>query len=292
MSPARMRAIPGSGLLMKIAVSSRFQGRGKPLAWQGHSTLPAIEPLDFVAARPRPASASFGLLHFWIPVGLLLLATLGLMVLHGDLRLTDQIYAWEGQRWAFKNSYIAQHLIHESGRRVIVAAWLGVLAMWGASHFREGLAGWRRPLAYLLLSVALSTLAVAWVKAWSNMDCPWDLAQYGGSKPYVDLFSLRPLGLERGRCFPAGHASAGYAWMSLYFFFLLARPRWSALGLAVGVGLGLLFGIDQQLRGAHFASHDVWAAGICWMVSLGLYLLFRGRRVIDTEPRAVDGEAA
>lgn len=261
---------------MKIAVSSRFQGRDRPLAWQGHSTLPALKPPDFVASRPRP-TASFGLLHFWIPSALLVLATLGLMVLHGDLRLTDQIYAWEGHRWAIKNSYIAQRLLHETGRQVIVAAWLVVLTLWGASHFREGLARWRRPLAYLLLSVALSTLAVAWVKAWSNMDCPWDLTQYGGSKPYVDLFSLRPLGLERGRCFPAGHASAGYAWMSLYFFFLLARPRWSAFGLAIGIGLGLLFGIDQQLRGAHFPSHDVWAAGICWMVSLGLYFLFRGR---------------
>jgi membrane-associated PAP2 superfamily phosphatase len=50
--------------------------------------------------------------------------------------------------------------------------------------------------------------------------------------------------------------------------------KWRLLGLAVGGGLGLLFGISQQLRGAHFLSHDVWTAGICWATALLTYLLF------------------
>jgi membrane-associated PAP2 superfamily phosphatase len=31
-----------------------------------------------------------------------------------------------------------------------------------------------------------------------------------------------------------------------------------------------VFGIDQQLRGAHFLSHDLFTAMICWAVALGL----------------------
>ena len=96
------------------------------------------------------------------------------------------------------------------------------------------------------------------------MDCPWDLLRYGGQRPYVELLHLRPIGLTRGACFPAGHASAGYAWMALYFFFLMARPQWRWWGLAAGAGAGLLFGLSQQLRGAHFLSHDLWTAMICW----------------------------
>ena len=83
--------------------------------------------------------------------------------------------------------------------------------------------------------------------------------------------------MPRAACFPAGHASAGYAWMALYFFFLATRPQWRWLGLAVGIVLGLLFGVVQQLRGAHFLSHDLWTAVICWSCALGGYLLYGGR---------------
>ena len=33
----------------------------------------------------------------------------------------------------------------------------------------------------------------------------------------------------------------------------------------------MLFGFSQQLRGAHFLSHDVWSAAICWLTALGVY---------------------
>jgi membrane-associated PAP2 superfamily phosphatase len=42
--------------------------------------------------------------------------------------------------------------------------------------------------------------------------------------------------------------------------------------LSVGLGLGLLFGFAQQLRGAHFLSHDLWTLGIAWSAALTLYL--------------------
>ena len=74
-------------------------------------------------------------------------------------------------------------------------------------------------------------------------------------------------------CFPAGHASAGYAWVALYFFFLATRPAWRWRGLAIGLATGAVFGISQQLRGAHFLSHDIFAMIICWGVALGSYYM-------------------
>lgn len=35
--------------------------------------------------------------------------------------------------------------------------------------------------------------------------------------------------------------------------------------LALPLTLGLVFGIGQQLRGAHFLSHDLWTAWLCWL---------------------------
>jgi len=109
---------------------------------------------------------------------------------------------------------------------------------------------------------------VSLLKASSDLDCPWDLARYGGARAYHGL--LYAYAGPSAHCFPAGHASAGYAWLALFFFFAATRPAWRWRGLAAGAGLGLVFGIDQQLRGAHFLSHDLFTAMICWAVALGL----------------------
>ena len=213
----------------------------------------------------------FGITHLWLPLIAFLALAVPLMGWQGDEWIADRVYASEGHRWTLVFNFVTEHLIHKLGRDISAAAWLCVLLAWIASRTRPRLSHWRQPLAYLALSTLLATALVAWVKSWSNMDCPWDLVRYGGERAYVGLFDLRPIGLSRGSCFPAGHASAGYAWVALYFFFLATRPRWRWLGLATGIGSGLLFGFSQQLRGAHFLSHDVWSAAICWLTALGVY---------------------
>lgn len=59
------------------------------------------------------------------------------------------------------------------------------------------------------------------------------------------------------------------------FFILLAssksHQRWLALGTVLVSGL--LFGVVQQLRGAHFISHDLWTLVICWFVAAFYYPL-------------------
>jgi membrane-associated PAP2 superfamily phosphatase len=66
-----------------------------------------------------------------------------------------------------------------------------------------------------------------------------------------------------GHCFPAGHASAGFAWLVGYF----AWPQGSAVARRWLIGAliaGLTLGVAQQLRGAHFMSHTLWTSWICW----------------------------
>lgn len=215
----------------------------------------------------------FLLCHAWLPLAAFGMASAVLMLARGDLAIADYWYALQGHRWALKSAFVTQTLIHLTGRNLSTLAELGICVAWLTTYWRSGARQWRRPLGYLALSMLLSTALVAWVKSWSNMDCPWDLLRYGGDRPYIGLLALRPIGMPRAVCFPAGHASAGYAWLGLYFFFLATRPRLRWLGLAIGLSAGLTFGIGQQLRGAHFASHDLWTATICWMTALGLYRL-------------------
>src|SRR5690606_20864867 len=76
-----------------------------------------------------------------------------------------------------------------------------------------------------------------------------------------------------GACFPAGHASAAYAWFGFYYFAREYMPRWKWWALTAVCALGAVFGAGQQLRGAHFLSHDIWTLGLCWFIATGLYLL-------------------
>ena len=226
-------------------------------------------------AVPADRPSNFLLTHGWLPLAVFATLAGALYFLGGDAWWADRLYALEGHRWAFRSAFVTEQLIHKAGRDASVVAWICVVAAWIVARTRPQLAHLRKPLAYLAWSVLLATTLVAWFKSWSNMDCPWDLLRYGGQRPYVELLHLRPIGLSRGACFPAGHASAGYAWMALYFFFLMAHPRWRWWGLAAGAGAGLLFGSSQQLRGAHFLSHDLWSAMICWATALALHLAVR-----------------
>ncbi|MDR0182378.1 phosphatase PAP2 family protein [Lysobacter arvi] len=221
----------------------------------------------------------FAITHVLLPLSGFALLLVAMRCYNLDQWLADRFYAMEGGRWALRDAFVTQTLVHRFGRYAGIALWLGALVAWLVAKRRVDGAPWRAPLAYLLVSVAVSVVCVAWVKSWSNMDCPWDLTRYGGLRPFVGLWDVRPLGLQRGACFPAGHAGGGYAWLSLYFFLGTVRPRWRWAGLAAGAGLGLVFGIAQQLRGAHFASHDIASAAICWIVAFATWRVFRSRLV-------------
>ncbi len=242
------------------------------------------------SARGRPASctrsgsARFVLTHAWIPLTLFAVLAVVSMVLRGDQWLADRLYAWQGHRWALRHAFVTEQLIHRLGRDVSTGLAGGAARPGSSRASRPGWRALRRPLAYLLVATALSTALVAWVKSWSNMDCPWDLVRYGGAPPYVGLFAMRPLGLARGACFPAGHASAGYAWLALYFFFLVGAAALALAGPGRRWRAGPAVRLSQQLRGAHFLSHDLWTAGDLLGDRAGLYLRVPSRRASRTAP--------
>ncbi|MBN5048948.1 phosphatase PAP2 family protein [Stenotrophomonas sp. 2MCAF14_2] len=215
--------------------------------------------------------------HVTIPVIVLIVGSCLLLGLHGDQVVAAWIYGWEGHQWALKDSWLTEQLVHKGGRNLSIGAGLAALLATIASEWVPRLAAWRRPMFRLFVSVALSTIIVSLVKKVSGMDCPWDLTTFGGPNEPFGFFDARPAGYRASGCFPAGHASAGYSWLALYFLALEAKPRLRFVGLGVGVGLGMIFGISQQLRGAHFLSHDLWTAAICWFVALGLYLIWPAR---------------
>lgn len=257
------------------------------------STL-ATHPLDAIAASIQGSAAHAEASHadsnqhslptFWwrhIRVPLVLFAILApyFAFTHADLRIAHAIFfnAARGE-WVGNGDWWTNQFIHQGGtwfvRSLVVAAF--IVAVWGT--FDRRVREWRRPALYFAASVILAVGSVGALKTVTNKDCPRDLTEFGGARVYVPLFAHRPPELRDARCFPAAHASAGYALLALYFMFLGRNRRWAHMGLATGVLTGLIFGISQQSRGAHFISHDVWSAFIVWTVALSTYVVvFRAR---------------
>jgi membrane-associated PAP2 superfamily phosphatase len=129
----------------------------------------------------------------------------------------------------------------------------------------------------LWLSIVAAILAVSLVKGFSHTSC---LQVFGGKLPLVSHwdFGLRDGG--GGHCFPAGHASTGFAFMAGGFWLLPHQRSWARLWWTLTGLSGLVLGLVQQVRGAHFTSHTLWTAWICWSVGLlcfSLYLRFSSR---------------
>jgi membrane-associated PAP2 superfamily phosphatase len=198
----------------------------------------------------------FMLWHAWIPFAAFAALAILLSTTDLDLRIADHFfYDFEAARWVGKDTWWARNVLHTGGRNVMRAAGIfGLLAL-GASYVAPLARRWpalvrqRRPLGFFVACVAIVPLIVGSLKQVTNVDCPWDLAHYGGERPFVHIFEDRPDDLPRAACFPGAHSSSGFALLGLYFLGL-ARSRRHARHARVRVQRGVSQAAGAQ--GARF----------------------------------------
>lgn len=204
-----------------------------------------------------------------LAVGTGLLALLAWDASGGDLWLARLVADEQG--FPARDHWLLTRVLHD-GARVLAGVMLATLAiglLWPFGPLRALSRGRR---AWLLAAVAGGLLLPASLKRLSATSCPWDLQAFGGTFDWVSHWQWSRVDQGPGHCFPAGHASAGFAWVAGYF----AWPRGSVMArrwLAGALAVGLLLGLAQQLRGAHFMSHTLWTGLICWTWAWGLSLL-------------------
>jgi membrane-associated PAP2 superfamily phosphatase len=190
-----------------------------------------------------------------------------------DQRVADLFFDARAQRWIWGGSFWSNELVHSGGRDLVAGVCIAALAVLFAGAITPPLRRARRAASFVVLSVGLATGLVALLKMATNVDCPRDLARYGGDLPYVRLFEDKPDEVPAGACFPGGHSSGGFALWCLYFVrrdYDPPRAPWRLGGLAAGLAIGSVFAVGQRARGAHFPSHDLWSAAIAWFVTSSL----------------------
>ena len=137
------------------------------------------------------------------------------------------------------------------------------------TYVHKNMKGWALSLANL----ALVPLVAVVGKDLSNMRCPYELVDYSGQLNHFRLFDFNRYFIDGhfiwdthqwGHCFPAGHASGGYALLGLMAFSAHQGRRY-LIGM-FALFYGSVMAIYQMLRGAHFLSHTLTTVALSYLI--------------------------
>jgi len=199
-----------------------------------------------------------------------------------DLWVQDHFYDFQAHTWLVDDDSPIPKFLFYTGSKALI--WIfGILLIAAASFHGTFLSKFphlifpRRDLWIVIATLATAPALVAFGKATTNTFTPAQIRRYGGEQPYVKVIERYPQDdkpAKRGRGFPAGHASGGFALLSLAG--LAATRRGRAFAIAIGLAVGSAMAIYQMLKGAHYLSHTLVTAGVCWIVFLVWRRIVRG----------------
>ncbi len=175
--------------------------------------------------------------------------------------------AWGGaDGFPWRDHWLTARVLHDGGRWLAGAVLAGLAVNVWRPLFGNTLP--RPERAYWLLVTLATLLLVPALKSASLTSCPYELAEFGGRAAHVSHWRFGVGDGGPGRCFPSGHATSAVTFF-FGWFALRERHRAAAWGwLAAVCVLGALYGWAQMARGAHYPSHTLWSAWLCWTLAL------------------------
>jgi len=224
-----------------------------------------------IAAPHRATRAWFGRGDGPVRAGALrfdlTIALVGLVVLlawdFGGLDLAVSRHYGTHGGFPLRDAWWTRAMLHDGGRAL---GWCLMAFMVGGALWRNRNPALRRQHWTWIAVTLICLLLIPSIKQISASSCPWDLAEFGGVAAYVPHWRLGVRDGGPGHCFPSGHAVAAFAFLTLYFDWRTLRPRLARAALALVCVLGTLYGWAQLARGAHYVSHTLWSAWLCWLV--------------------------
>lgn len=194
-----------------------------------------------------------------------------------DQWVADAIYTFEGgvgKGFPLRHNFWLETIVHDGGRMLVKRLWFLNLLLLIFSFFVKSLRRHRWAFIYIAVATLITTGVISALKHLTTLPCPQSLLKYGGHNRWVTIWQMFSSKLPAGNCFPAGHASGGYAWLCLAFVFPYLSKSFYWM-LLPGTFLGLTFGIAQQFRGAHFLSHDLLTIALSWLSSAIIFYCAR-----------------
>lgn len=176
----------------------------------------------------------------------------------------DWLITWDSGLW---------HILFYKGPKALLFGWLAFLLWCIALPARSPAWMGRHRALYLLAALVSVVLVCTQLRAFTGQTVPQALKPWNpDGLEHVLLFQTKPADYPSD-AFPAGHASGGFALLSLVWAWTGAGAL--RLGLALGLGVGGFMGIYQIARGEHFLSHTLATGLIAWLICAALARFMR-----------------
>uniref|UniRef100_UPI004047B032 phosphatase PAP2 family protein n=1 Tax=Aliarcobacter sp. TaxID=2321116 RepID=UPI004047B032 len=202
---------------------------------------------------------------------LLLIAVIALFQFSDlDVFVQNFFYNFETKLWLIdKNEPILRFFLYEGMKRFLILIAVGILFSLIFLRKKKLIQEYKKGLIIVLLSAIFVPLFIGSLKAISNTPCPCNIVNFNGDYPAVKVFDSYPkdfVQTSKVKCWPAGHASGGFALMALFFLFKSPTNQKRALISALVIGWSM--GTYKMLLGDHFLSHTIITMIMSWLIIL------------------------
>ena len=139
-----------------------------------------------------------------------------------DIFIQSFFYDFESKNWLInKDEPILKFFLYDGLKKAIII--FNVLILIALLFFRKKqiVQEYKKGLLIVLLSAIFIPSIIGSLKAITNTPCPCNIVKFGGTyleKKVFDSFPSDFVQTSKAKCWPAGHASGGFALMSLFFF--------------------------------------------------------------------------
>ena len=190
-----------------------------------------------------------------------------------DIIVQNYFFNFDTSSWIWDNKEpISKFLFYDGIKKTLILFVFLILCSLIFFRNKEIIKTYKKGLVIVLLSAIIIPVTIGALKATTNMPCPKNIEYFGGSYPDVKLFDSYHIAFVQNKkikCWPAGHASGGFALLSLFFLFKKRIHQIYALSFALTVGWSM--GTYKMLIGDHFLSHTIITMLIAWLLILIIY---------------------
>mgnify|MGYP000529464363 FL=1 len=187
-----------------------------------------------------------------------------------DIFVQSFFYDFDKKSWLIdKNEPILKFFFYDGIKNLLLL--FGVAILLSLIFFRKNslVQEYKKGLIIVLLSAIFVPVIIGSLKAITNTPCPCNIVYFNGTYPEKKVFDSYPKDFvqkSKVKCWPAGHASGGFALMALFFLFKTPKNQKRALVAALIIAWSM--GTYKMLLGDHFISHTVITMLMAWLIIL------------------------
>lgn len=187
-----------------------------------------------------------------------------------DIFVQNFFYNFETKNWIIdKNEPILKFFFYDGIKNLLILFAVAILFSLIFLRKRKFVQEYKKGLIIVLLAAIFVPSIIGSLKAISNTPCPCNIIHFNGTYPEIKALDSYPkdfVQTSKAKCWPAGHASGGFALMALFFLFKTAKNQKRALIGALIIAWSM--GTYKMLLGDHFLSHTIITMLLAWLIIL------------------------